>query len=126
MAERQTTSLPYEPRLAIDFAVATLVLCVIAYLSRTALTPDGVAYFENAELFARGHIAEAVQGYWSPGYSLALVPVAWIAGANRDLFLTLAHVAQALLCVVALWLAVVVARRRLPPPARRAVFWGCA
>ena len=114
------------PRLAIDFAVATLLLCVIAYFSRTALTPDGVAYFENAELIARGRIAEAVQGYWSPGYSLALVPVAWIAGDNRDLFLTLAHVAQALLCVVALWLAVVVARKRVPPQARRAVFWGCA
>jgi hypothetical protein len=126
MAESQTTSQTDEPRLAIDFAVATLLLCVIAFFSRTALTPDGVAYFENAELIARGHVAEAIQGYWSPGYSLMLVPVAWIAGDNRDLFLTLAHVAQALLCVVALWLAVVVARKRVPPQARRAVFWGCA
>lgn len=126
MAESQTTPQTSDPRLAIDFAVATLLLCVIAYLSRSSLTPDGVAYFENADLIARGRIAEAVQGYWSPGYSLMLVPVAWIAGDNRDLFLTLAHVAQALLCVAALWLAVVVARKMVPPQARRPVFWGCA
>ena len=126
MTASKTEVKQQEPRLAIDLAVATLLLCAIAYLWRTALTPDGVAYFENAQLLARGHFAEAVQGYWSPGYSLLLVPVAWIAGENRDVFLAIAHVVQALLCALALRLVVVAVEKRVPAQARYAVFWACA
>ena len=114
------------PRLWIDAAVAALVLAVVAYLARAAVTPDGVAYFENAELFARGHGWEAIQGYWSPGYSWLLMPVVWIARDDRALFLALAHLVQALLGGVALWLSVAAVRKHVPAMAQRAVFWACA
>ena len=95
-------------------------------IARTTLTPDGVAYFENAERFARGQWSEAIQGYWSPGYSLLLVPVVWLASEDRALFLSLAHLLQALLAIAALWLSVLSVRARVPALAQRAVFWGCA
>lgn len=115
-----------QPRLLIDAAIAAFILLFIAYYARTTLTPDGVAYFENAELFARGQWSEAIQGYWSPGYSLLLVPVVWMAGEDRALFLSVAHLLQALLAIAALWLSVLSVRARVPALAQRAVFWGCA
>ncbi|MCX5764809.1 MAG: hypothetical protein NTU67_09355, partial [Gemmatimonadetes bacterium] len=115
-----------QPRLLIDAAIAAFILLFIAYYARTTLTPDGVAYFENAELFARGQWSEAIQGYWSPGYSLLLVPVVWLAGEDRALFLSVAHLLQALLAIAALWLSVLSVRARVPALAQRAVFWGCA
>ena len=115
-----------QPRLLIDAAIAVFILLFIAYYARTTLTPDGVAYFENAELFARGQWSEAIQGYWSPGYSLLLVPVVWLAGEDRALFLSVAHLLQALLAIAALWLSVLSVRARVPALAQRAVFWGCA
>jgi hypothetical protein len=114
------------PNLLLDAVGAAIFLCVIAFVARTALTPDGVAYFENAELFAHGQWREAIQGYWSPGYSLMLVPVVWMAGDDRALFVTVAHVVQALLGVAALGLAMRAVRARVPAAAQRAVFWGCA
>lgn len=117
---------PALQRLRIDACMATVVAIAIGYISRHALTPDGVAYFENAELLARGHFHEALQGYWSPGYSIVLVPISWIAGNDRGLFLVLAHALQAATCIGALWLAAIVAERRTPPPVQRVVFWACA
>lgn len=117
---------PVPQRLRIDACVATVVAIAIGYIARHALTPDGVAYFENAELLARGHFREALQGYWSPGYSIVLVPISWIAGSDRVLFLTLAHVLQAAACITALWLAAIAVERRAPVPVQRAAFWACA
>jgi hypothetical protein len=114
------------PRLLLDVLCAALVLCDLAIFMRTALTPDAVSYLENAERFAAGAWSEALQGYWSPGYSLLLAPLAWLTGGNRDLFLLLAHAVQAALGLVALWLAASVVHRRVPAHARRVVFWGCA
>lgn len=114
------------PRLWLDAVGAALLLCAIAFFARTTLTPDGVAYFENAELFARGRWSEAIQGYWSPGYSLLLVPVVWATGDDRVLFLTIAHVVQALLGIVTLQLAMRAVQARVPRPVQRAVYWGCA
>ncbi len=103
-----------------------LVLCVFAYVARPAILPDSVAYFENAELFAAGRWTEALQGYWSPGYSLLLVPAAWIAGGDRATLLLIAHLVQAVLGIGALALAMMAVRKRVPPIAQRVVYWGCA
>jgi len=117
---------PALQRLWIDACIATVVAIAIGWIARHALTPDGVAYFENAELLARGHFREALQGYWSPGYSIVLVPVSWVAGNDRGLFLALAHVLQAVACIAGLWLAAVVIERRTPAAVQRFVFWACA
>lgn len=114
------------PRLFLDGAGAVVVLLALAVVSHAALTPDGVAYLENAELFAHGHWAQATQGYWSPGYSLLLVPAVWLAGADRERLLALAHIVQLLLGMWAIVLAADAVRRHVPAPAQRAVFWGCA
>lgn len=125
-AARRATLEVAPPRLLMDGAIAALLLCGIAFFARAAIQPDSVAYFENAELFAGGRWAEALQGYWSPGYSLLLVPAMWLAGDDRVTFLAIAHLVQALLGIAALWLAMVAVRKRVPPAAQRAVFWGCA
>lgn len=119
-------SAPTPPRLLFDGAAAAALLCSFGYQTRNALTPDGVAYLENAELFAAGGWAEALQGYWSPGYSLLLAPVAWLAGGDRGKLLLFAHVAQVILGLAALWLAAAAVRRRVPTHAQRVVYWGCA
>lgn len=85
-----------------------------------------MAYLENAELFAHGRWAEAFQGYWSPGYSLLLVPAVWFTGDDRAALLAVAHLVQALLGLAALRLAIVAVQARAPATVQRAVFWGCA
>jgi len=124
--QRRATLEVAPPRLLIDGAIAALLLCAIAFFVRAAIQPDSVAYFENAELFARGRWTEALQGYWSPGYSLLLVPAMWLAGDDRVTFLAIAHFVQVLLGIAAIGLAMVAVRKRVPGAAQRAVFWGCA
>ncbi|MBI2407400.1 MAG: hypothetical protein HYV19_03755 [Gemmatimonadetes bacterium] len=113
------------PRLAIDALLATLVVVVFGYVVAGALTPDGVAYLENAELIAAGRTWQALQGYWSPGYSLLMVPAVWMARGDRSTLLALAHGVQIALALTAIWLGVAVVRRRVPVAAQRAVFWTC-
>ena len=113
------------PRLVIDFAIAALLLCSLAYDARAWLNPDGVAYLENAEALARGHWSAAIQGYWSPGYSILLAPLARAAGDDRALLLGMVHLLQAFVGIGALWLAVLAARRRVPDALQRVAFW-CA
>ena len=117
---------PIEPRLLRDAAAAAGLLCAFGFLTRHDLTPDGVAYLENAELFATGGWTEALQGYWSPGYSLLLAPAARLVGGDRARLLLIAHVVQVILGVMALWLAASAVRRRVPAHAQRVVYWGCA
>ncbi|MDP1889835.1 MAG: hypothetical protein Q8K55_02995 [Gemmatimonadaceae bacterium] len=119
-------SAPTPPRLLFDGAAAAALLCAFGLHTRNALTPDGVAYLENAELFATGGWAEALQGYWSPGYSLLLAPAAWLAGGDRGLLLLIAHIVQLFLGLAALWMAAAAVQRRAPPHAQRVVYWGCA
>lgn len=114
------------PRLAADMMVAALILAAFGFAMRGALTPDGVAYLENAELFAQGRFADAIQGYWSPGYSLILAPAAWLASGDRAMLLLLAHAVQSALGVAALWLAILTIRHRVPAHAQRVVFWASA
>ena len=113
------------PRLAIDAWTAALAVTAFGYAVAASLTPDGVAYLENAELIAAGLGWQALQGYWSPGYSLLLVPAVWIADGNRSGLLALAHCVQIGLALSAVWLATIAVRRRVPPAAQRAVFWLC-
>ena len=109
-----------------DGAVAALLLAAFGFAMRGTITPDGVPYLENAELFAQGRFADAIQGYWSPGYSLMLAPAAWLASGNRAVLLLIAHAVQVGLGVTALWLAMIAVRRRVPVHTQRVVFWGCA
>jgi hypothetical protein len=45
-----------------------------AWLLAHQVNPDGVAYLRLAEYWARGEVARAVSGYWSPLYSWLLAP----------------------------------------------------
>ncbi|HYH74660.1 MAG TPA: hypothetical protein VD735_01735 [Candidatus Saccharimonadales bacterium] len=42
------------------------------------LNPDGLSYITIAEKYARLDIKDAINGYWGPVMSLALVPFVWI------------------------------------------------
>lgn len=95
--------------------LAAIAAVVIGWQSRGGLTPDGVAYLENAERFASGAWRSALQGYWSPGLSLLLVPVVWLTAPDRAALLTGAHVVQAALLGVALVRAWRIVRRRVAP-----------
>lgn len=48
-------------------AVVAAVLCILqGYLSRGALSPDGVSYLDLATAMRQGDWSHFVQGYWSP------------------------------------------------------------
>jgi hypothetical protein len=111
------------PRLLIDYAVAAALLLFVAFYAREWVNPDGVAYLENAEAMARGNWNSAIQGYWSPGYSMLLAPLVAAVDDDRLLLLRLAHTLQALVGMGALWLGVIAARRRVPAAMQRVAFW---
>ncbi|HUR20374.1 MAG TPA: hypothetical protein VMZ90_06155, partial [Vicinamibacterales bacterium] len=58
------------------------VIVVTAALSATigafyqVMNPDGIAYLDIADAYARGDFAAAINPVWSPLYSWALVPLA--------------------------------------------------
>jgi len=111
------------PRLRIDFALAALVLGLFAYDARETLNPDGVAYLENAEAIATGYWSAAIQGYWSPGFSLLLAPLVRAMRDDRAVLLGMVHLFQYIAGVGALWLAVLVAHHRVPGALQRVAFW---
>ena len=61
----------------------------LAYLSRDAICPDAVAYFQTARHWAAGRLDLAVNGWFSPLLSWLLVPAVWIGAEPL-------HVARAL------------------------------
>jgi len=120
------TSRSGEPLLLVDGVLACLLIGAGAFLARATISPDGVAYLENAELFAHGRFGHAIQGYWSPGFSILLTPFVWIAGDDRPLVLLFGHVLQGLLGLTAILLVLSIVKRRIPAFAQRLVFWGAA
>src|SRR5690606_9654372 len=54
-------------------SVAIFALCVPWVLY--AIGPDGIAYVQQAEFFARGDLWEAASGYWSPLLSILSAPL---------------------------------------------------
>src|SRR5688572_27014932 len=42
-----------------------------------SINPDATSYFSIAREYASGNIADAINGYWGPLFSLLLVPAVW-------------------------------------------------
>lgn len=50
------------------------IAAVRAWFTRYELTPDSMSYLDIARAVAEGHIAAAINSYWSPGYPLLVSP----------------------------------------------------
>ncbi|HRP07777.1 MAG TPA: hypothetical protein PLL69_04755 [Gemmatimonadales bacterium] len=97
-------------------AFATIILCaLLAWASRGNLNVDGVSYLDLAARLGDGDWKSFVQGYWSPAYPVLLALSIVPAGLSGSAAVTVAHLLNfwvAVLAIVMLWLA---ARRRGDP-----------
>ena len=44
------------------------------------VNPDGISYIEIAQIYKSGNLREAINAYWGPGYSLALLLLSYFFG----------------------------------------------
>jgi hypothetical protein len=54
--------------------IALLLGAASAWLARQSNNPGGISYLDIADAYMRGDFANAINGYWSPLYSLLLGP----------------------------------------------------
>ena len=65
------------------WVVSTVLLFIAANNARNSFSNvDAVSYVSIATQYSQGHIAEALNAYWSPMLSWALVPFLWAGGAG--------------------------------------------
>ncbi|MBC7895321.1 MAG: hypothetical protein H7066_07895 [Cytophagaceae bacterium] len=85
---------------------ATIVIAAfMAWITRDAVNPDGVAYLDLARAVRDGKWSAFVQGYWSPLYPLVLA----VVGAT----IATAHLANGALAIAGGWLLSRTLRRYL-------------
>ena len=66
---------PRKKLLRVDrtFLILSVVLGGLqAWISRYAMNPDGVSYLDIGDAYLRGDWKAAINGYWSPMYSVVL------------------------------------------------------
>ncbi|HEY4320670.1 MAG TPA: hypothetical protein VGM77_05760 [Gemmatimonadales bacterium] len=74
--------------------IGGLVCLTVGVLSRYALNPDGVAYFDLVAALGRGDIAHFIQGYWSPLFPVLISGLAAIFHPGIDGLILLTHLAN--------------------------------
>ena len=79
-------------------ALGTLIALYSHWRFRTYANPDTVSYLDIAVKYSQGRWSEAVNDYWSPLYSWALVPFVRYFENDRTLVLKAAHLLNALWC----------------------------
>ncbi len=88
-------------------AVLAAAVCVgLGYLSRQALSPDGVSYLDLAAAMQRGDWAHFVQGYWSPLLPLLTGGIGLLVDRGGPGLVPIAHVLNtiaALAAIAILW-----------------------
>jgi len=88
-------------------AIVAAALCVgLGYLSRQALSPDGVSYLDLAGAMQRGDWGHFVQGYWSPLLPLLTGGIGLIVDRGGPGLVPIGHVINtvaALAAIAMLW-----------------------
>ena len=88
------------PRVWMTCRVAVVLLGAIrAYASRYQNNPAGIAYLDIGDAYMRGDFADAINGYWSPLYSLLLGPVVRLVHPGPAIEAPLAHLVNFLIFV---------------------------
>ena len=78
-----------EPQL---LAVIAVAICALqTWLTRYALSPDGVSYLDLAGRATAGDWSSFVQGYWSPLYPALIALVSLVTGRDPVSLTVLAH-----------------------------------
>src|SRR5512143_3213022 len=73
-------------------AISAVALCALhAWLSRTALNPDGVSYLDLTRRAAAGDWSSFVQGYWSPLYPWLIALASAVTGRDAVSLVATAH-----------------------------------
>jgi hypothetical protein len=94
------------------FMAFVLTALILVRLYRFSLNPDGVAYLEIAKKYAHWHIAEAINGYWSPLISWLLVPFVWV-GVNLQLAFRFLALLSSLLALAGVWKILTISTTKL-------------
>jgi hypothetical protein len=95
------------------------VASFVAWGNRYQLNPDGISYIDLARAVATNGPHAAINGYWSPGYPLLLLPIVAAFRGDVGLLIPAVHVVNLVLSVlaVALFAAVLRTLASRPPAA---------
>lgn len=83
--------------------LAVLLGAANAWSSRHVVNPGGVSHLDMADAIARGDLGEAVNGYFSPLYSILIAPVVPLTRAHPHLEAAAVHAVHFLIYLAALF-----------------------
>jgi hypothetical protein len=122
-----------EKRLIAALAALSLVIGAIsAWLSRSAMNPDGISYLDLSDRFLAGNFTGIVNGYWGPVYAALLAAVRFLLRPTAPLEFRAVHVANYAAFVIGLmtftlFIRELISRSSWTPARRNAIlFWGYA
>lgn len=101
--------------------VALLVVAVMT--NWHTVNPDGVSYLSIAQYYVDGHIAEAVNAYWSPLISWLCIPLIWLGLSPLAAFRVLTIIVAVGVIVAQYWLQRTLLRDQKATPFLRVAHW---
>lgn len=104
-------------RLALDLLAlgAIVAVVVLGFLSRNALSPDGVSYLDLAAALRQLDFGHFVQGYWSPIYPFILGVIGGLGQLDNPGMTVLAHAVNTVCAVIGILILWWWARRHGEP-----------